>query len=50
MPRSISSTAQAAINAQETDEIFLILLTISHDDLAEPIRVVSNNENITSNG
>lgn len=28
----------------------LILLTIDHDDLAEPIRVVNNKENVTSSG
>lgn len=36
------------MNAQETGEVFLILLTITHDDLAEPIRVVCNTENVTS--
>ncbi len=35
---------------QESSEAFLILLTIDHDDLANPIRVVNNTENITSNG
>jgi len=50
MSRSLSSSAVAAVNAQETGEVFLILLTIDHDDLAEPIRVVSNNQDVTSNG
>ena len=30
--------------------MFLFLLTLDHDDLASPIRVVNNVENITSNG
>ena len=33
--------------AQETGEVFLMCLTLSHPDLATPIRVVHNNENIT---
>lgn len=35
---------------QETDEPYLILLTVAHDDIAPSIRVVDNNEDITSNG
>ena len=34
--------------ASETDEIWLILLTISHADLTDDIRVVHNTENVTS--
>lgn len=48
--RSLSATARAAINAQETDQVFLVLLTISHSDLAQPIRVVRDHNNITSRG
>ena len=36
--------------AQDTDEVWLVLITIDHDDLAQPIRVVNNTEDITSNG
>ena len=36
--------------AQETDEIWLILLTISHPDLTDDIRVVHNPVAITSRG
>ncbi len=43
-------TLEAEVYKQETGEAFLVLLTISHDDLAQPIRVVNNQENITSNG
>lgn len=38
------------MNAQETDEIWLLLLTIDEASLSEPIRVVWNNENVTSRG
>ena len=36
--------------AQETDEIWLILLTVSHPDLTDDIRVVHNPVAITSRG
>jgi hypothetical protein len=48
--RQLSTAAVSAIMAQETDEAFLPLLTISHADLAEPIRLVANIENISSRG
>jgi hypothetical protein len=50
MPRTLSSTARRAIFAQETGEVFLLLLTIAHPQLAEPIRVVNNNEDVVSGG
>lgn len=50
MARSLSSTATASIHAQETGEVWLVLLTIAHSSLATPIRVVNNNEDITSRG
>ncbi|MBU0598807.1 DUF1833 domain-containing protein [Patescibacteria group bacterium] len=49
MSRNLSLTARQAIFAQETAEVFLLLLTIDHDDLDAAIRVVNNAENITSN-
>lgn len=48
--RILSPTAREAINAPETDEVFLVLLTIEEDSLPEPIRVVHNHEDIVSNG
>ena len=36
--------------AHETAEAWLVLLTISHDDLTEPIRVVNNEVDIVSRG
>ena len=50
MPRGLSPTAIASGNTQETSEVWLILVTISHASLASPIRVVNNNEDITSRG
>lgn len=40
---------QAAYD-QETKEVILVIVTIEHDDLAAPIRVVNNTEDITSGG
>lgn len=50
MPRSVSQPTKQAIYDQETDEAFLVLLTLSHEDLASPIRVVNNGVDIVSNG
>jgi len=50
MSRSLSSLAKQAINAQETSEAFLLLLTISHASLSSPIRVANNFENVVSGG
>jgi len=46
----MSATARAAIYAPETDEAFLLLLTIEEASLSEPIRVCHNTENVTSRG
>ena len=48
MSRTLSSTVLAAIYSQETDKIFLHLLTIDHPDLAVPVRLVNNTEDIVS--
>ncbi len=50
MPRPISSAMQTAIHARATDEVFLVLLTIDHEDLPVAERYVNNTEDITSNG
>jgi len=44
---AITNALKEAAYLQETDDVFLVLLTITHDDIT-PIRVVNNNENITS--
>jgi hypothetical protein len=48
--RNLSTVAVQAINAQETGEVFLILLTISSDEIVDTYRFVRNTEDITSNG
>lgn len=50
MSRALSSAAIASLNAQETGEVWLVLITLSHADLGTPIRVVNNNEDIISRG
>ncbi|MDJ0952490.1 MAG: DUF1833 family protein [Acidimicrobiia bacterium] len=49
MARNVSLPAIQASLAQQTDEVYLVLLEISHPDLMNPIRVVNNNEDVTSN-
>jgi hypothetical protein len=46
---AITNTTKQAAFVQDTDEIFLALLTIDHADLSSTIRVVNNNVDITSN-
>jgi hypothetical protein len=42
----VSNNALQALFAQETDEVFLVCLTIAHPSLLEPIRVVNNTEDL----
>ncbi|WP_044561461.1 DUF1833 family protein [Azospirillum sp. B4] len=49
MPRVLSIAARQAINAQETDVVFLILLTIQHASLAAPINLVRDTRSWISN-
>jgi hypothetical protein len=46
----ISDRMRAALNAPQTDACPLVLLTLDHDALDGPLRVVNNNESVTSNG
>lgn len=48
--RTISARAIESAFAQETDEVWLTLLTIEHKSLPEPLRFVNNWESITSRG
>lgn len=50
MTRSVSVTARRAVYDAETSEAFLILLTLTHADLTEPIRVVNNALDVVSRG
>jgi len=48
--RTLSSAFVESVNASETDQAFLSLITISHADLSEPIRVTSDSVETVSNG
>jgi len=50
MPRSYSATARSGMNAVSSRERPLILLEIDHPDLAAPVRVVRDTQDITVNG
>lgn len=50
MSRSVSSLTRQALYAAETDEVFLILLTLNHPDLSVPIRVTSDSVTTASRG
>lgn len=50
MSRPVSPQAMQALNAPETGEAFLILLTLSHTDLAAPLRVSSDHIDTESRG
>jgi hypothetical protein len=50
MSRTLSTTTIAAITAQQTNQVLLLALEIDHADLADPIRIVNNNENVTYDG
>lgn len=41
MSREITTRMRRAINAPETDEVFILLVTLTHETLADPIRVCS---------
>ncbi len=44
--RTLSSSALGALVNDYTDEVFVVLLKLEHDDLAAPIRVANNNADI----
>lgn len=50
MSRHISPAGRAALHAPETADVFLVLLTIDHADMAAPIRVCNNAVDVTSRG
>mgnify|MGYP002783914438 CR=1 FL=1 len=50
MPRPLSTPALRALFASQTGEAFIVLLTLSHPTLSNPIRVCSDGQAITSNG
>lgn len=50
MSRDVSLAARAALYAQQTSVVPLMLLTIDHDDLVTPVRLVSDLVDLTSRG
>lgn len=50
MSRSLSQLARQALFAPETGEAFLVLLTISHPGLEQPIRITSDAVDTQSRG
>ena len=50
MPRNYSANLKETINSTGAAESPLILLEIAHADLATPIRVVNDNQDLVSNG
>ena len=50
MPNNLSNELIAQLYAQESADPFFCLITVSHDDFAEDIRLVNNMENVTSRG
>lgn len=50
MARALTLAARQSLAAQETGEVWLILLTIEADGLTEPIRVVNDRQDLFSRG
>lgn len=50
MPNQLSNQMLAQIFAQESNDPFLLLVTLEHESLAAPIRLVANTESVTSRG
>ena len=51
MSRTLSALMQSAANAQETGEVILAIVSISHASIVGgPLRVVNNLTNVVSNG
>jgi hypothetical protein len=48
MSRDVSLDFIAAVNAQETDEAFIVLVTIDHPDLPEPVYLNNSGANLVS--
>lgn len=50
MARNLTPTALAASFASQTDEVFIVLLELSHPSFAETIRLCSNDQNVEHKG
>lgn len=50
MPRAYTANYKSTLARTSASEVPLILLEISHADLVQPVRVVNDTQDITSNG
>ena len=50
MSRAVSDILRAAVNAQDTAEVYIILLTLDHPELDGPIRLTSDAVDTVSRG
>lgn len=50
MARNVSLAALQGALAQETNEVYLVLMEIDHSSFGSPLRFVNNDADITSNG
>jgi hypothetical protein len=50
MSRDVSLAFIAAVNAPETDEAFIVLVTIEHPDLPTPVYLNNSGQNMMSRG
>lgn len=50
MSRNVSATARLAIYAAQTDQVFLQLIEIDHEDLEDTLRFVNNTQSVVHGG
>jgi hypothetical protein len=50
MTRPVTDTTRAALYANETDQVFITLITIDHENLSPPIRVCNDAVDLVSRG
>jgi Domain of unknown function (DUF1833) len=50
MARSFSDTLKLALSRQDSDEVLVILLTLSHPDFPTPLRICNDSKIVTSGG
>ena len=50
MPRTVSLPALQGALAQETSEVYLVLLQVDHSSFGSPLRFVNNDADVTSGG
>ncbi len=48
--RSVTAVTKIALQSQQTDKLFLVILEIDHADLGSPLRMVNDTQSIVSNG